>query len=71
MGKINLKAGRLIMKKIFAILMTVCLMVSVLSVSAVTAFAADETADKLPDPAADVVLRVKAKDKKSLNLSKR
>ena len=38
-------------------------MVGVFSISA---FAAEETTDKLPDPAADVVLRVKAKDKKTL-----
>ena len=54
------------MKKLFGIILAVCLMVSVLTVTAVTAFAAEETTDKLPDPAADVVLRVKAKDKKTL-----
>ena len=44
------------MKKIFAILMTICLMVSLLCVPV---FAA-EPADKLPAPAADVVLRITA-----------
>ena len=50
------------MKKIFAILMTICLLAGALSI---TAFAAEETTDKLPDPAADVVIRVKARDKKT------
>ena len=48
------------MKKIFAILMTICLMVGALSI---TAFAAGETyksKDELPAPAADVVIRVTA-----------
>ena len=54
--------GILPMKKIFAILMTICLLAGALSI---TAFAAEETTDKLPDPAADVVIRVKARDKKT------
>ena len=45
------------MKKIFVILMTICLMVSVFSVASITAFAAEET---LPEPAAGTVLRVTA-----------
>ena len=49
------------MKKIFASLMTICLMVSVLGATAVTAFAAEE----LPAPAAGVVIRVTARDKKT------
>ena len=50
------------MKKIFAILMTICLMVGALSI---TAFAADTPTDELPAPASDVVIRVTARDKKT------
>ena len=45
------------MKKIFAILMTICLLVGALSI---TAFAAEETTDKLPAPAEGTLLRVTA-----------
>jgi hypothetical protein len=45
------------MKKIFAILMTICLLVSVISTTAVTAFAAGEPSN---EPAAGTVLRYSA-----------
>ena len=45
------------MKKFFTILLMICLMVSVLSIASITAFAADAPAD---EPAAGTVLRISA-----------
>ena len=53
------------MKKILAIFMVLCLMVGVFSISA---FAADTPTDELPAPASDVVIRVTARDKKTLDI---